>query len=85
MLKEVNEIFVEKEDDYESEDSEDDDIAQDYYEWVMIPACNSDDMKTGVTIKGETEEYLEAKDFIYKLFNKKGQKLSIIINKWAKN
>ena len=42
---------------YESED-DDNDFLDDYYEWVMIPSCNPDDRKTGVTFKGDTEEYL---------------------------
>ena len=76
LNKNLPEEVFEEEDKYESED-DDKDIAQDYYEWVMIPGCNSDEMKTGVTFKGDTVEYLEAKQLIFKLFNNKGLKLSI--------
>ena len=48
-----------------------------YYEWTMIPHCSSEDNKNGVTIKGDTQEYLEARDKIFDLFNKKGRKLNI--------
>ena len=49
----------------------------DYYDWVMIPHCNTDDKKNGVTIKGDSAEYLRARDIIFKLFNKKGRKMVI--------
>ena len=58
---------------YESEDDTMD-VAQDYYEWVMIPNCNPDDRKTGVTFKGDTEEYIAAKEKIFKLLVDIGHK-----------
>ena len=53
------------------------DVINEYYEWTMIPNCNSEENKNGVTFKGDTEEYLMARDMIFNLFNKKGSKLSI--------
>ena len=64
---------------YESEDDDNDVLeeVQEYYDWVMIPNSNSEDKKTGVTFKGDDEEYLIAKDVIRKLFDEKGAKFSI--------
>ena len=39
--------------------------------------CYPEDRKTGVTFKGESEEYLKAHGMIWKLLNKKGSKLLI--------
>ena len=57
-------------DDTDTDDTE-------YYDWVMIPHCNPEDKKNGITFKGDTEEYLRARDIIFDFFNKKGRKLTI--------
>ena len=56
---------------------EDSQEENEYYEWTMIPHCSDEENKNGVTIKGDTPEYLEARDKIFELFNKKGQKLKV--------
>ena len=58
---------------------EDDDLIDDeeYYEFTMIPQCSTDEKKTGVTFKGDTIEYLAARDMLFDLFNKKGLQMSI--------
>ena len=57
--------------------NDDDDQVPEFYDWVMIPNCNSDEKKTGVTFKGDSEEYLIATDLIFKLLNQKGLNLCI--------
>ena len=68
---------VESEDDKDDDDLIEEDDDEEYYECTMIPECNADDKKTGVTFKGDTTEYLSARDIIFDLFNKKGLKMSI--------
>ena len=60
-----------------TEDVNDDDNDTEYYDWTMIPHCNTEDRKTGVTFKGDTVEYLAASKRIFDLFNEKGRKLTI--------
>ena len=60
-----------------TEDVNDDDNDTEYYDWTMIPHCNAEDRKTGVTFKGDTVEYLAASKRIFDLFNEKGRKLTI--------
>ena len=45
-----------------------------YYNWEMIPKCNSDDTKTGVTFKGDSDEYITAHGKLFEMLNKKGMK-----------
>ena len=68
---------VESEDDKDDDDLIEEDDDEEYYECTMIPECNADDKETGVTFKGDTTEYLSARDIIFDLFNKKGLKMSI--------
>ena len=39
-----------------------------YYDWVMIPHCNPEEKKNGITFKGDTAEYLRARDIIFEFF-----------------
>ena len=55
----------------------DDDDENDYYEYVMVPKCYSEENKNGVTFKGGSEEFVNAHQKITKLLNKKGAKFSI--------
>ena len=49
----------------------------DFYEFVMVPEVNLYENKTGVTFKGDSQEYLEAHKKIAKLLNKKGAKMCV--------
>ena len=60
-----------------SEDGIEDSDKSEDYEWVLIPHCNPDDKKNGITFKGDTPEYLRARNMIFDLFNKKGRILTI--------
>ena len=53
------------------EHSKDDDIENDFYEWILVPHCYSEENKTGVTFRGGSEEYLNAHEMITKMLNKK--------------
>ena len=48
-----------------------------YYDWVMIPHCHPEEKKNGITFKGDTADYLRARDIIFEFFNKKGRILTI--------
>ena len=63
----------------ESKDTKDEakEEETEYYDWTMIPHCGREENKNGVTFKGDSQEYLEARDKIFDLFNKKGRKLTI--------
>ena len=43
-----------------------------FYDWLVVPKTNSIENKTGVTFKGDTEEYIAANTNIFDMFNKKG-------------
>ena len=73
--KNLEENEVQEDDEEDDEDLIDD---EEYYEYTMIPQSNCDEKKTGVTFKGDTTEYLTARDMIFELFNKKG--LQMLIN-----
>ena len=68
-----------KQSNYESEDDDNDVVedVQEFYDWQIIPNCNSEDRKTGVTFKGDNEDYFKAKDWIKRLLSEKGSILSI--------
>ena len=53
--------------------SKDDYDHNEYYDWELVPTVYPEDMKTGVTFKGDSEEYLNAHTKLMKLMsNKKG-------------
>ena len=54
-----------------------DDDENDYYEWMMVPKCYSEENKNGITFKGGSDEYLNAHEKITKMLNKKGAKFVI--------
>ena len=58
-------------------DDIDDNENSEYYDLVMIPHCSSEEKKNGITFKGDTAEYLRARDIIFDFFNKKGRKLTV--------
>ena len=45
-----------------------------FYDWQMIPKRNSEETKTGVTFKGDSDEYIAAQGKLYEMMNKKGLK-----------
>ena len=45
-----------------------------FYDWDMIPKRNSEEAKTGVSIKGDTDEYIAAHGKILKMMSQKGAK-----------
>ena len=47
------------------DDTDTDTDDTEYYDWVMIPHCNPEDKKNGITFKGDTGEYLRARDIIF--------------------
>ena len=49
----------------------------DFYDWMLVPKCYSEENKTGVSFTGGSTEYLNAHEMICKLLNKKGAKLSV--------
>ena len=49
----------------------------DFYDWILVPAVYPEDRKTGVTFKGDCEEYLNAHKMIWKFLNRKGAKLVV--------
>ena len=51
-----------------------DEDTNDYYNWEMIPKRNSDETKTGVTFKGDSQEYIEAHEKLMEIMSKKGTK-----------
>ena len=79
MKRKSDEAKYDIEDDANTEDSFND---TEYYDWTMIPHCNAEDRKTGVTFKGDTVEYLAASKKIFDLLNEKGRKLTINIRKY---
>ena len=46
--------------------------SNEYYDWEMIPKRNSEETKTGVTFKGDSDEYISAHRKILEMMNKKG-------------
>ena len=54
-----------------------DNHGMEFYDWVSVPNCYPEDRKTGVTFKGESEEYKKAHSMIWELLNKKGSKLLV--------
>ena len=46
----------------------------DFYNWEMIPKRNSEEAKTGVTFKGDSDEYISALGKIHNMMNQKGMK-----------
>ena len=47
------------------------------YSWLMIPKNETLDSKTGITIKGESIEYIAAHEKLTKVFEKRGAKFVI--------
>ena len=45
---------------------------EDFYEWNLIPITYPPEKKTGITFKGDTDEYIEAHQRIWNMMNKKG-------------
>ena len=54
--------------------SGEDNHGYDFYDWLLV---YPEDRKTGVTFKGDCEEYLNAHKMIWKLLNRKGAKLVV--------
>ena len=46
----------------------------DYYDWEMIPTTYADDKKTGVSFKGDSNEYIKAHEMLMKMMDRKGTK-----------
>ena len=73
----------EKEKEQEKESNEDEDEVirkendEEYYDWNVVPDSYPDDKKTGITFKGETQEYIDASKKIFNMFNKKGMKYTV--------
>ena len=59
--------------DVEIQDNDEEDVNE-FYDWEMIPKRNSEETKTGVTFKGDTEEYIKAHGLLLKMMDKKGTK-----------
>ena len=64
---------IKSEDDTNGEDNH----GKEFYDWLLVPNCYPEDRKTGVTFKGESEEYIKAHGMIWKLLNRKGSKLIV--------
>ena len=64
-------------DEKETFDESDEENVEEYYEWNMIPITYSEEKKTGVTFKGDTDEYFRASKKIFKMMDIKGMKYSI--------
>ena len=62
--KEANDGFV--------DDGKED--VNEYYSWDMIPVMYPDDKKTGLSFKGDRNEYIEAHGMLMKMMDKKGSK-----------
>ena len=45
---------------------------EDFYDWVMIPITYTDEHKNGVTFKGESGEFIDAHQRVFKMLNIKG-------------
>ena len=43
-----------------------------YYDWELVPKVYQDDMKTGVTFRGDSQEYLNAHEKLKEMLDKKG-------------
>ena len=43
-----------------------------YYDWELVPKVYQDDMKTGVTFRGDSQEYLDARSKLKEMLDKKG-------------
>ena len=43
-----------------------------FYDWTLVPKMYPPEKKTGVTFKGDTEEYIAAHTLIFDMFNQKG-------------
>ena len=83
MKRKTEEVKYDFEDNSKEDiNDNDDDNDTEYYYWTMIPHCNAEDRKTGVTFKGDTVEYLAASKKIFDLLNEKGRKLAINIRKY---
>jgi hypothetical protein len=55
----------------ESKASED---SNEFYDWEMVPKVYSEECKTGVTFKGDSEKYIEAHGKLILMMNRKGSK-----------
>ena len=42
------------------ETSGEDNTGNDFYDWLLVPVVYPEERKTGVTFKGDSEEYLKA-------------------------
>ena len=49
----------------------------DYYEWVLTPINATDENKSGVTFKGNDQEYFNAHHLVGELTKKKGDRFVI--------
>ena len=54
-------------DEYEHQEGDDE-----FYDWTLVPKMYPPEKKTGVTFKGDTEEYIAAHTLIFDMFNQKG-------------
>ena len=73
----VSKMESDEEDDVskmESDEEDESESMQEYYEWNMTPISYPEDKQTGITFKGNTEEYYEASKKIKNMMNIKGMK-----------
>ena len=77
VVEEEEEKEEEEEEEEEEGKEDSEECPQEYYEWNMIPMTYPEDRQTGVTIKGDTDEYFEASKKIFNLLNNKGMKYCV--------
>jgi hypothetical protein len=63
------EILVKKE--------EEEDSIHEFYEWVWVPKMYPEERKTGITIRGDTVEYITAHKRVFDMLNRKGAKYCV--------
>ena len=51
---------------------------EDFYDWELVPQLYPEEKKTGVSFKGESEEYFSALKFLHDMLDRKGQ--SYVVN-----
>ena len=74
MKTNSQQINMKEDNDIKSLGNDEEEDISDFYEWEMIPKRNSEETKTGVTFKGDTEEYIKAHGMLLKMMDKKGTK-----------
>ena len=82
-MVDFNQLNQEKENGKEDDDDEgldeckEEQMDHDFYDWTLVPKTYPIEKKSGVTFKGDTEEYLGAHKKVTEMLNKKGMKYLI--------